>query len=147
MTEPEHARCPGCDGTDLSIDGHDKGDIGSGVYAVVCNYCGWRGPQSYRIEDVWTKWDRRPTPSPSAGAVAEGWREMDDVPRDGTFVDLLLSSGREVKCAYWGADPVDEQAEGWMVADKWVRGEDEEAIRWRPFRSPLRAASPKPEGE
>lgn len=55
-----NAACPGCDRTDkLGIDGHDFGEIGSGAYAVKCQHCGWRGPETYRIEDVWTRWNRR----------------------------------------------------------------------------------------
>jgi hypothetical protein len=35
----------------------------------------------------------------------DGWRDVDSIPRDGTSVDLLLSSGREVieapRCGTW----------------------------------------------
>ena len=62
--------CPGCGRTDkLGIDGHDFGDIGSGKYAMACEHCGWRGPVSYRIEDVRARWNRRAAPD-GEGAVA-----------------------------------------------------------------------------
>lgn len=64
------ASCPSCKRTDdLRIDGHDVGDRSTGLYAVVCEKCGVRGPQSYRIEDVANRWNRvfaslLPTPAP-----------------------------------------------------------------------------------
>jgi hypothetical protein len=66
--------CPGCNRTDkLGIDGHDFGDIGSGHYAVKCQHCGWRGPETYRIEDVRKQWNTRAylaaTKPPLAGEV------------------------------------------------------------------------------
>lgn len=84
----------------------------------------------------------------AAWIVPEGWQTMDSAPRDGASVSLLLSSGREVNQAWWGpaamADTDDfDGIEGWRDHRGWVRGEDEEAIRWKPWRSPL-AASPVP---
>lgn len=66
------------------------------------------------------------------------WRTLDGIPMDGTSFDLLLSSGREVSCAYWG-ETIGGAEEGWFVGDTFARGEDEEVIRWRPYRSPLSA--------
>jgi hypothetical protein len=62
--------CPGCGRSDkLGVDGHDFGDIGSGHYAVKCQHCGWRGPETYRIEDARSHWNRRHPPG------EEGLRE------------------------------------------------------------------------
>lgn len=108
------------------------------VHRVACNcemqpFTGWHATK----EEAIAAWNRR---SPEALA-ARPWRTVDDIPRDGTSVDLLLSSGREVSCAYWG-ETLGGAEEGWFVGDTWARGEDEEVIRWRPWRSPLSVAQP-----
>lgn len=74
---------------------------------------------------------------------------MDSAPMDGTQITLLLSSGRETE-AWWGKSSIgdsddDDGIEGWRTPRGWAHGEDEEAIRWRPWRSPLSDATRPPE--
>lgn len=81
----------------------------------------------------------------------EDWSGMDGVPLDGSPVSLLLSSGREVDQAWWGVSAISDTEdfdgiEGWRTHTGWARGEDEEVIRWRPWRSPLNRA-PAPTSE
>ncbi len=58
------------------------------------------------------------------------WQPIETAPRDGTKVDLKMSSGRVAENVFW-ADGNDVY--GWVdLALNYVRGEDEAVYFWRP---------------